>query len=102
MTKYKKSDRMFDELWDGYQAIAEVFVTDDEFETGGYAEGYVDGWCDAMGHGDLAAGKNPVVKRFPLCKDKRLRKLARKVWRENDDRGDSVRPARERGEDWAR
>ncbi|MEV8610270.1 hypothetical protein AB0383_20485 [Amycolatopsis sp. NPDC051373] len=89
----KKAEQIFDELFDGYQALGNVILEEDNPSARLLA--YLDGYCDAMTHAsEVLERDRPKLKRlFPLLKVKRIRSAVLKAmaeqraWREGEDRG---------------
>lgn len=81
-----KAERMFDELYDGYQALGSVILTD-EWERARLIA-YLDGYADAMAHASWALEEEqPRLKRlFCLLPSRKLRKAVREAMQEQRKR----------------
>lgn len=75
----KKAERVLDELYDGYQALASAIFPDDETVSPRLIA-YLDGYADAMHHAGWALDSEaPKSKHlFGMLPPKRLRKAARR------------------------
>jgi hypothetical protein len=76
--KSKRAEAAFDELFDGYQALADI-ITELPGSEVSYEMGYLDGWWDAMSHWDWAYEGKPLKakKAFGLFRARSARSLAR-------------------------
>jgi hypothetical protein len=85
----------FDELYAGYQAIADVTLDQPGLSAVSYEVGYLDGWADAMNHAGWAADGKPLKRKdsFSLHAVRSIRNSAAKKLKLERERRTEARNA---------